>query len=121
MENNYILILNLIDKTKEVCKQNFTKEGYKIILDEKNTILAKKENNKNINNEHEKAIINFIKCISSKYEQYGIIYIDLTKEIGKILKNIENIENIKNTDNNITLPIRQAIMQAISKKQEKLY
>ena len=121
MENNYILILNLIDKTKEVYKQNFTKEGYKIMLDEKHTILAKKENNKNINTEHETVIINFIKCISSKYEQYGIIYVDLTKEIDKILKNIEKVENIKNTDNNITLPIRQAIMQAISKKQEKLY
>ena len=53
----------------------------------------------------------------------------LNKIMDKNLKNNatilyvkgKNVENIKNTDNNITLPIRQAIMQAISKKQEKLY
>ena len=47
---------------------------------------------------------------------YGIIHINLTKEINQILANIANIaneDNVKSTDNRISWPIRQAITKAL--------
>lgn len=120
MKNKYVLIINLMDETKNVYKKQFETENYEILIDEKNTILAKKVYDNKINIEHEKLIIKFIKCMANKYEKYGVIYIDLTEVIYSILKNIENIKEIKYIDNNITLPIRQAIMRSISQKEDSL-
>lgn len=44
---------------------------------------------------------------------YGIIHINLTKEINQILANIANEDNVKSTDNRILWPIRQAITKAL--------
>ena len=115
--NKYELISNLTKETKEIYEKHYLSEKYELIVNEDNMILAKKTDNEDINLNHEEIIIKVIKSMIKKYNGYGILYINLTKEINSILDSIKEDTNLRTTDNRISWPIRQAIVKAIADKK----
>lgn len=122
MENKYLLLMNLEKQTKKIYEEKFKKENYNFLLNEDNVILVKKgnENNKEKtkNKNNEEIIVKYIESISRKYNNYGFLYIDLTKEINNILKDLEKDEKIRAADQRITWRIRQAMVKAIVDKEK---
>ena len=122
MENKYLLLMNLEKQTKKIYEEKFKKENYNFLLNEDNVILVKKgnENNKEKtkNKNNEEIIVKYIESISRKYNNYGFLYIDLTKEINNILKDLEKDEKIRVADQRITWRIRQAMLKAIVDKEK---
>lgn len=122
MENKYLLLMNLEKQTKKIYEEKFKKENYNFLLNEDNVILVKKgnENNKEKtkNKNNEEIIVKYIESISRKYNNYGFLYIDLTKEINNILKDLEKDEKIRVADQRITWRIRQAMVKAIVDKEK---
>lgn len=122
MENKYLLLMNLEKQTKKIYEEKFKKENYNFLLNEDNVILVKKgnENNKEKtkNKNNEEIIVKYIESISRKYNNYGFLYIDLTKEINNILKDLEKDEKIRAAYQRITWRIRQAMVKAIVDKEK---
>ncbi len=122
MENKYLLLMNLEKQTKKIYEEKFKKENYNFLLNEDNVILVKKgnENNKEKtkNKNNEEIIVKYIESISRKYNNYGFLYIDLTKEINNILKDLEKDEKIRAADQRITWRTRQAMVKAIVDKEK---
>lgn len=116
MENEYEVISNLNNETKSIYEKHYKTENYELLINDADFILAKKNICKETNLEHEKLISTVLKSMLKKYNDYGILYINLTKEFNSILKSIENIPNIRPSDNAITWPLRQAITRAIIDK-----
>ena len=120
MENKYLLLINLEKQTKKIYEEKFKKENYNFLLNQDNIILVKKVNNKESNKKSEKnneeLIVRYVESICNKYNNYGFLYIDLTKEINNILKDLEKDEKIRVADQRITWRIRQAITKAILNK-----
>ena len=116
MENEYEVIANLNKETKKVYENHYNAENYKLLINEDDVILVKKENNANINIEHEKLIVKVLSSMIKKYSGHGILYINLTKEFNSILKRIEGDCNVRGSDNVIIWPLRQAITKAIVNK-----
>lgn len=120
MENKYLLLINLEKQTKKVYEEKFKKENYNFLLNQDNIILVKKVNNKESNKKSEKnneeLIVRYVESICNKYNNYGFLYIDLTKEINNILKDLEKDGKIRVADQRITWRIRQAITKAILNK-----
>ena len=120
MENEYEIIANLNNETKKIYEKHYNSENYDILLNENDMILAKKNNNIDINLKHEKLISEVLVSMIKKYKGHGLIYINLTKEYNLILKRIKDIPNIKTTNNAITWPLRQAILKALINKNDQL-
>ena len=117
MENKYLLLMNLEKQTKKIYEEKFKKENYNFLLNEENVILVKKEDKeKTKEKNYEEIIVKYIESISRKYNNYGFLYIDLTKEINNILKDLEKDEKIRVADQRITWRIRQAITKTITDK-----
>ena len=131
MENKYLLLINLEKQTKKIYEEKFKKENYNFLLNEDNIILVKKEDEKNkektkektkekikqdVKNNSEETIVKYIESISRRYNNYGFLYIDLTKEINNILKDLEKDKKIRVADQRITWRIRQAITKTILDK-----
>ena len=117
MENKYLLLMNLEKQTKKIYEEKFKKENYNFLLNEENVILVKKEDKeKTKEKNYEEIIVKYIESISRKYNNYGFLYIDLTKEINNILKDLEKDYKIRVADQRITWRIRQAITKTITDK-----
>ena len=120
MENKYLLLINLEKQTKKIYEEKFKKENYNFLLNEDNVILVKKgnENNKEKTEDknNEEIIVKYVESICHKYNNYVFSYIDLTKEINNILKDLEKDEKIRVADQRITWRIRQAITKTITDK-----
>ena len=117
MENKYLLLMNLEKQTKKIYEEKFKKENYNFLLNEENVILVKKEDKeKTKEKNYEEIIVKYIESISRKYNNYGFLYIDLTKEINNILKDLEKDDKIRVADQRITWRIRQAITKTITDK-----
>lgn len=123
MENKYLLLINLEKQTKKIYEEKFKKENYNFLLNEDNIILVKKEdektkekNKQDVKNNSEETIVKYIESISRRYNNYGFLYIDLTKEINNILKDLEKDKKIRVADQRITWRIRQAITKTILDK-----
>ena len=125
MENKYLLLINLEKQTKKIYEEKFKKENYNFLLNEDNIILVKKEdektkekNKQDVKNNSEETIVKYIESISRRYNNYGFLYIDLTKEINNILKDLEKHKKIRVADQRITWRIRQAMLKAIVDKEK---
>lgn len=118
MENEYEVIANLNKETKKVYENYYNSENYEILINKDDMILVKKNNNININLEHEKIITRVLESMLKRYSGHGIIYINLTKEFNLILERIKDIPNVRPVDNTITWPLRQAITKAIINKNK---
>ena len=125
MENKYLLLINLEKQTKNIYEEKFKKENYNFFLNEHNTILVKKEdektkekNKQDVKNNSEETIVKYIESISRRYNNYGFLYIDLTKEINNILKDLKKDKKIRVADQRITWRIRQAMLKAIVDKEK---
>lgn len=133
MENKYLLLINLEKQTKKIYEEKFKKENYNFLLNEDNIILVKKEdektnektnektkekNKQDVKNNSEETIVKYIESISRRYNNYGFLYIDLTKEINNILKDLEKDKKIRVADQRITWRIRQAMVKAIVDKEK---
>lgn len=94
-------------------------EGYQILINESNLLLAKQINDNNINLENENILIELTKSMVEKYKNKGILYINLTKEFNYIMNKIYKKEKVKSTDNRIAWSIRQAITRAIVEKNKE--
>ena len=123
MENKYLLLINLEKQTKKIYEEKFKKENYNFLLNEDNIILVKKEdektkekNKQDVKNNSKETIVKYIESISRRYNNYGFLYIDLTKEINNILKDLEKDKKIRVADQRITWRIRQAITKTILDK-----
>ena len=119
MENEYKLFLNLKDEMKSIYEKNLKNEEYDILINDDKMLLAKKENDKNINIEHEKQLLKLVESMAKRQSVKGIIYINLTAEINSILQRYKNIENIDYNDKMVSWPIRQAFTKAIVIREEK--
>ena len=113
MENKYKLLMNLSPELQKVYEKSYKEEKYDILVNEDGIIIAKKENNKDVNVEHEEFVIRVLNSMAKKYKQGGVLYIDISKEINSILKNIKDDKDMIVADQRITWPIRQAITKAI--------
>lgn len=125
MENKYLLLINLEKQTKKIYEEKFKKENYNFLLNEDNIILVKKEdektkekNKQDVKNNSEETIVKYIESISRRYNNYGFLYIDLTKEINNILKDLKKDKKIRVADQRITWRIRQAMVKAIVDKEK---
>ena len=125
MENKYLLLINLEKQTKKIYEEKFKKENYNFLLNEDNIILVKKEdektkekNEQDVKNNSEETIVKYIESISRRYNNYGFLYIDLTKEINNILKDLKKDKKIRVADQRITWRIRQAMVKAIVDKEK---
>lgn len=119
MENEYKLFLNLKDEMKSIYKKNLKNEEYDILINDDKMLLAKKENDKNINIEHEKQLLKLVESMAKRQSVKGIIYINLTAEINSILQRYKDIETINYNDKMVSWPIRQAFTKAIVIREEK--
>ncbi len=129
MENKYLLLINLEKQTKKIYEEKFKKENYSFLINKDNIILVKKEVIKNeekikgkikqdVKNNSEEIIVRYIESISRRYNNYGFLYINLTKEINNILKDLEKHKKIRVADQRITWRIRQAMLKAIVDKEK---
>lgn len=125
MENKYLLLINLEKQTKKIYEEKFKKENYNFLLNEDNIILVKKEdektkekNKQDVKNNSEEIIVRYIESISRRYNNYVFLYINLTKEINNILKDLEKHKKIRVADQRITWRIRQAMLKAIVDKEK---
>ena len=119
MENEYKLFLNLKDEMKSIYEKNLKNEEYDILINDDKMLLAKKENDKNINIEHEKQLLKLVESMAKRQSVKGIIYINLTAEINAILQRYKDIETINYNDKMVSWPIRQAFTKAIVIREEK--
>ena len=116
MENEYKLILNVNKEMKTIYEKSLQSDGYEIIENQENLLFARKTNNtEKIDIEKEKKAINFILMVMKKYQNYGILYMDLTKEMSLIMK--EETDDIAK-NGQIRWAIRQAITKAIVRKRK---
>ena len=120
MENNYKVFFGIEPETKKIFEKNLISEGYNIVeTDEKEILFVKKC--KDIEEEYRQAeqiAIKILISIIKKYLGRGLIYIDFSEDMEKIIENIkENNYNFKK-DNRITWRIRQAITKAIIDKNK---
>lgn len=125
MENKYLLLINLEKQTKKIYEEKFKKENYSFLINKDNIILVKKEdektkekNKQDVKNNSEETIVKYIESISRRYNNYGFLYIDLTKEINNILKDLKKDKKIRVADQRITWRIRQAMVKAIVDKEK---
>ena len=121
MENNYKLFFGIEAETKKVFENNLISEGYQIIETEEDKILFAKKSSgieKEEDLKAEQVAIRILISMLKKYTGNGLIYIDFSEDMKKIIDNIkENHYNYKN-DNRITWRIRQAITKAIIDKNK---
>lgn len=103
---NYILIANVKDKIIE----NKYLEQFKDYLkayDIGNACILKL---KNSNLKFESILCNLTLEIISKYQDRGIVIIDMTDTYKKISETIKNENDIKITDKRVVMPIRKVIL-----------
>ena len=108
----YYLLYNLEELTKEKLLSGFLKDDYKIIYNNENIILVKKNSEKIIDEE------TYIKIVISIIKKYKILNkrghtIDLSKAFEYAEKTKDKKYNI--LSNKFTLLVRQAIVQELIK------
>ena len=109
---NYILIANVKDK---IIENKYLEQfkGYMKAYDTGNAYILKL---KNSNLKFESVLCNLTLEIISKYQDRGIVIIDMTDTYEKISTTIKNEKDINMTDKRIVMPIRKAIANYIMKK-----
>lgn len=119
MENEYKLLINLSGEMQKIYEKSYKEEKYDLLVNEDGIIIAKKNNDDSINLEHEELVIITVSSMAKKYTQVGFLYIDLTKVINSILKELKDDGKLRIADKRITWPIRQEITKAIVDKSKK--
>lgn len=114
MNNEYILISNYDKITKDKLLIGYTKDNFKVIYEEKETLLLKKENT-NVNNENEELMINIFINMLKKFNIEKPIVVDLSSDFKKILDYMLNHPDIKPEKNKTTWYIRQIICKFMAK------
>ncbi len=103
---NYILIANVKDKIIENKYLEQFKE-YTKVYDTGNAYILKL---KNSNLKFESILCKLTLEIINKYQDRGIVVIDMTDTYEKINATIKNEKDINMTDKRIVMPIRKAIL-----------
>lgn len=103
---NYILIANVKDKIIENKYLGQFKE-YTKVYDTGNAYILKL---KNSNLKFESILCKLTLEIINKYQDRGIVVIDMTDTYEKINATIKNEKDINMTDKRIVMPIRKAIL-----------
>ena len=103
---NYILIANVKDKIIENKYLEQFKE-YMKVYDTGNAYILKL---KNSNLKFENILCKLTLEIISKYQDRGIVVIDMTDTYEKISETIKNENDIKITDKRVVMPIRKVIL-----------
>lgn len=103
---NYILIANVKDK---IIENKYLEQfkGYMKVYDTGNACILKL---KNSNLKFESILCNLTLEIISKYQDRGIVIIDMTDTYEKISETIKNENDIKITDKREVMPIRKVIL-----------
>ena len=101
---NYILIANVKDKIIEYLEQF---KGYMKVYDTGNAYILKL---KNSNLKFESILCKLTLEIINKYQDRGIVVIDMTDTYEKINATIKNEKDINMTDKRIVMPIRRVIL-----------
>lgn len=114
---NYILIANVKDKIIENKYLEQFKE-YTKVYDTGNAYILKL---KNSNLKFESILCKLTLEIISKYQDRGIVVIDMTDTYEKISETIKNEKDINMTDKRIVMPIRMVITNYIMKKTLSKY
>lgn len=114
---NYILIANVKDK---IIENKFLEQfkGYMKVYDTGNAYILKL---KNSNLKFESILCKLTLEIISKYQDRGIVVIDMTDTYEKINATIKNEKDINMTDKRIVMPIRMVITNYIMKKTLSKY
>ena len=109
---NYILIANVKDK---IIENKYLEQfkGYMKVYDTGNAYILKL---KNSNLKFESILCKLTLEIISKYQDRGIVVIDMTDTYEKINATIKNEKDINMTDKRIVMPIRMVITNYIMKK-----
>lgn len=103
---NYILIANVKDK---IIENKYLEQfkGYMKVYDTGNACILKL---KNSNLKFESILCKLTLEIINKYQDRGIVVIDMTDTYEKINATIKNEKDINMTDKRIVMPIRKAIL-----------
>ena len=114
---NYILIGNVKDK---IIENKYLEQfkGYMKVYDTGNAYILKL---KNSNLKFESILCKLTLEIISKYQDRGIVVIDMTDTYEKINATIKNEKDINMTDKRIVMPIRMVITNYIMKKTLSKY
>lgn len=103
---NYILIANVKDK---IIENKYLEQfkGYMKVYDTGNACILKL---KNSNLKFESILCKLTLEIINKYQDRGIVVIDMTDTYEKINATIKNEKDINMTDKRIVMPIRKSIL-----------
>lgn len=118
MENQYLLLIQVTGKMKEVYESYFQKEGYEMLEDQKDILLVKQTKNKETH-KHESELARLIVSIAGKYKGNGVLCIDISKQMHRMLERTKDLDKINYQDNVLSWSIRQAITKAIVDKSEE--
>ena len=124
MNNNYKIFIGVKKEAKKIFEKNLVSEGYQIIKTNDDEILFAKKSSQNETEEYlkvEQIATKILISIVKRYKGRGVIYLDFSEDMKKIIENlIENNYRFK-IDNRITWRIRQAITKAIINKNGEVY
>lgn len=124
MYNSYKIFIGVKKDTKKIFEKILISEGYQIIKIDEDEILFAKKSIESETKEYLKAeqfATKILISIVKKYKEKGLIYLDFSEDMEKIIENLKENHYHFKIDNRITWRIRQAITRAIIEKNGEVY
>lgn len=112
--NEYILICNYDNITKETLLNGYTKENFNIIYNEKEILLLKKDNT-NLNDKNEELLLDLFVNMLKKFNIQKPITADLSSDFKHVLDYMSKHTDITHEKNKTTWYIRQIISKLLAK------
>lgn len=114
MNNEYILICNYDQITKDKLLDGYVKDNFNVIYNEQKILLLKKENS-SVNKENEELMTNLFINMLKKFNVQKSIVVDLSSDFKKLLEYISKCSDISPEKNKTTWYLRQIITKILAK------